>query len=353
MAGLDRELAGPISEIAASSQPPRHGPASGYELKYKKQLLKGSRTMKMKILEEVLSQRPVGPLYHYTDQAGLLGIIRGKQIWATHTQYLNDTREFLHAVQMMREELTVSRAAHGDENVRDVLEAMDKDLPEPQVSSDEERAALREMWESVRDGAELGGINVCVASFSEIRDSLSQWRAYVPRGGFCIGVRGDRLADLVVAHKFYLAACLYDRGRQQRLVHALIEEVLEENIKRRRQPDAEQHFLPRGGNMRAYLNRYAPILKDPSFAEEREWRIISRPQMCTGSRFDFREGNSMLIPFYRFPLHHEGGPVPLEEVVVGPTPDPERSAASVRNFLVSQGLEEVKVTCSAVPYRNW
>src|SRR5436189_200043 len=107
--------------------------------------------MKGKILEEVLSHRPDRTLYHYTNQAGLLGIIRSRQIWATHTQYLNDTREFLHAVQMMSHELTVSRAAHGDESVRDVLEAMDKGLPELLVSNDEKRAALREMWESVRD----------------------------------------------------------------------------------------------------------------------------------------------------------------------------------------------------------
>jgi C-terminal processing protease CtpA/Prc len=111
--------------------------------------------MKRKILEEVLSHRPDGPLYHYTKQAGLLGIIRKKEIWATHTQYLNDTREFLHAVQLIRDELTVARAAHGDETVRDALEAMGRGLPEPEVSNDEKRAALREMWESVGDPAGL------------------------------------------------------------------------------------------------------------------------------------------------------------------------------------------------------
>jgi hypothetical protein len=313
--------------------------------------------MKRKILEEVLSHRPDGPLYHYTKQAGLLGIIRKKEIWATHTQYLNDTREFLHAVQLIRDELTVARAAHGDETVRDALEAMGRGLPEPEVSNDEKRAALREMWESVGDPAGLARINVCVASFSEVRDSLSQWRAYAPRGGFCIGIRGDNLGQLAAAQRFYLAPCLYDLGQQRGLARALIEEVLEENLERQSQADVGRQFVPPGGSLHKYLNRYAPILKDPSFAEEREWRIISPPQMCTDPRFDFREGNSMLIPFYRFSLHGEAGPVharaiPLEEVIIGPTPDPERSEASVRNFLFSQG-HEVKVTRSAVPYRDW
>jgi hypothetical protein len=230
---------------------------------------------------------------------------------------LNDAREFLHAVQMMRQ-LAGSRA--GGETVRDLL---DRVLPG------------------------LASINVCVASFSEVPDSLSQWRAYAPRGGFCIGIRGNRLADLAAAHQFFFAPCLYKRDQQEKLVHALIEQ-LEENIAGRTGQHAEQRSFPGGG-----LPAYAPILKDPAFFEEREWRIISRPQKCTGSRFDFREGNSMLIPFYRFPLECGTGPMPIEEIIVGPTPDPERSAQSIRSFLASQGLAEVKVNPSVVPYRDW
>lgn len=292
------------------------------------------------------------PLYHYTNQAGLLGIIRNKQIWATHTQYLNDSREFLHAVQVLRHELRKSRAAHRGKGARGIFGALDTSLPEPSVSNEEDRAALREMYRPARDPG-LPSVNVFVASFSEVRDSVSQWRAYASSGGFCLGFHGDRLADAVIAQKFYFAQCIYDRREQEKLVHALIEQVLEEIINWKRREGAEQNLWAPGGNLRMYLNCYAPILKDPAFAEEREWRAISRPLKCTGPRFDFREGNSMLIPFYRVPLDGEGGSIPLEEVVIGPTPDPEHSAASVRSFLVGQGLKDVKVASSVVPYRNW
>ncbi len=60
---------------------------------------------KRAILNDVLSRKPDKPLYHYTTQSGLLGIIRTRTIWATHTQYLNDRREFLHAVDLVREEI--------------------------------------------------------------------------------------------------------------------------------------------------------------------------------------------------------------------------------------------------------
>jgi len=37
--------------------------------------------------------KPEGLLYHYTNQKGLLGILKEKCIWATHLRYLNDMSE--------------------------------------------------------------------------------------------------------------------------------------------------------------------------------------------------------------------------------------------------------------------
>jgi hypothetical protein len=310
--------------------------------------------MKRKILSDVLSQRPDGLLYHYTTQAGLLGIIRDREIWMTHTQYLNDSREFLHALQVVREELVDYVRNNRERRDRTNIETLGFPVP-PELGSHEAEVerTLQEMLECVGEGAGIESINVCLASFSEDGDSLSQWRAYASRGGFCIGFAGAGLAELVVPHKFYLARCLYDRDQQRELARALIEEVLEENLERNKQPDPDND-LPKGGNLLAYLNRYAPILKDPAFAEEREWRIISRPLMCTLSGFGYREGPSMLIPFFKFPLIGIGrGAVPVQKVVIGPTPHPDLSASSVTSFLVSKGLRDVGVSPSAVPYRNW
>jgi hypothetical protein len=65
----------------------------------------GDSTLRHAILNDVLSRKPEKPLYHYTTQTGLLGIIKDRQILATHTQYLNDRREFLHAVDLVRGEI--------------------------------------------------------------------------------------------------------------------------------------------------------------------------------------------------------------------------------------------------------
>jgi hypothetical protein len=51
-----------------------------------------------------LEQTPAKPLYHYTTQEGLLGIVKNREIWATHTQYLNDRLEYKHALEISPED---------------------------------------------------------------------------------------------------------------------------------------------------------------------------------------------------------------------------------------------------------
>jgi hypothetical protein len=55
-------------------------------------------------VKEHLYRQPPDILYHYTTQPGLLGIIRTQEIWASHTQYLNDAREFRHAIAVVEDE---------------------------------------------------------------------------------------------------------------------------------------------------------------------------------------------------------------------------------------------------------
>lgn len=284
--------------------------------------------MKRQILTDVLCCEPPDALYHYTTQSGFLGIVKNKEIWATHTQYLNDQSEYLHALGIVREEIEAVMRATNDSQHKALLKDMAADV----------------------EGIE--SMNVCVCSFSEDKDSLPQWRAYSDAtSGFAIGFSGKLLVGVATIESFYLAPCIYDRSKQRELISALVEEVLEENIEGT--PWDDEDHIPRGGNLCAYLHRYAPILKDPSFKEEREWRVISRPLSCKFERFEFRPGNSMLIPYYRFPLSNEKVLFDVHEIVVGPTPHPIQAVHSASSFLVSQRLRNIPVNNSVVPYRSW
>lgn len=297
------------------------------------------------ILNDVLSRTPDKPLYHYTTQAGLLGIINTRQIWATHNQYLNDRREFLHAADLAREQ------------IQEVLKR--------EKSNHSERTAriecLERMQLSVSELMSPQSINVCVCSFSEESDSLSQWRAYGGSSGFAIGFSGEVLKAATKKLGWFLAPCIYDPTDQAALVRAMVEEVVEEGLEIPTEEyirDSEDDTIQRGSgwNIVGFLNRYAPILKHQSFKEEREWRIISRPIFC--QKLDYREGRSLIVPFYKLPLWEADPRAHLHEIVVGPTRDAERSKSAVNSLLISRSVSTQVgavdgVRVSQVPYRDW
>jgi hypothetical protein len=45
------------------------------------------------------------PLFHYTDLAGLLGIVTNNDLWLTHSLYSNDAEELRHGRSVAREVL--------------------------------------------------------------------------------------------------------------------------------------------------------------------------------------------------------------------------------------------------------
>ena len=287
----------------------------------------------MASVKEILSRHPPDILYHYTGQEGLLGIIGKKEIWASHTQYLNDQREFRHAMELVRDELS-----------RMVRQA-----------DAETRAFVEEMNEGMNEHDGMESINVCVCSFSEEGDILSQWRAYGDGvAKFSIGFSGAILRQVSDQMNFWLVPCLYREEEQRELVRALLRDVLRENMARVTEGEfeSEDSDLPRGGNLIAYLNRYAPILKHETFSEEREWRIVTRPLTCRLERFDYRPGRSMLIPYYRIPLAGANCDFGIERIVVGPVPHGDQAVDAVKSLVVKHRLE-VQVLGSDVPFRNW
>ena len=298
------------------------------------------------LLTEALSRRPPPILYHYTTQVGLLGILKSRELWATHTQYLNDRQEYLQAADGVKAEIA-KRLAN---------------------SSGEHQRILLDMQAGI---AGIESMNVCVCSFSEDGDSLSQWRAYGgPSSAFAIGFKSNELRAIATSENSYLAPCRYREEEHQEVISTLITEIVERNGRRLCvgeqliEDDFTKQFervlaedikllTPRGGDLGALLHRFGPLIKHESFFAEKEWRIITRPLACTLERFGFREGRSMLIPYYGLQLSKSDGQMPIEEILVGPTPNMERSCGAVKGLLFKHDLKDVEITPSKVPYRNW
>ncbi|MDQ5879469.1 MAG: hypothetical protein QG638_2205, partial [Pseudomonadota bacterium] len=103
-------------------------------------------------------------LHHYTSGHGLLGIIGSSSIWATKIQYMNDSKEFAHAIELAGISIRTRKAAQSNRRFSAFCDALIEHL---------ER---------------ISGMPFYVACFSEVEDSLSQWRGYCPSGfGYSIG----------------------------------------------------------------------------------------------------------------------------------------------------------------------
>lgn len=60
---------------------------------------------------EHFEKSPPDVLFHYTGQAGLVGIVEKAELWATKIQYMNDATEFGLALSMVRQELEAIQGA--------------------------------------------------------------------------------------------------------------------------------------------------------------------------------------------------------------------------------------------------
>jgi hypothetical protein len=107
----------------------------------------------------------------------------------------------------------------------------------------------------------------------------------------------------------------------------------------------------------------APTIKHCAFHEEQEWRLISAPIPFGDSRWQVRAGRSMLIPYIPVTLAPSDAYLPIQDVVVGPTPHMDL-AVRAAGVLLGPKLEPMtlqapmarqpaQIRNSQILYRNW
>jgi hypothetical protein len=271
------------------------------------------------------------PLYHYTGAQGLLGIFTSQTLWATNIQYLNDSQEFDYATEVAKRVIVPRADAALDPKEKEALMAL--------------VAPRRRMFP----------IGVFVASFSTEGDLLSQWRGYCPNGaGYSIGFRANDLKDIVSWRGFWLEPCLYNDADQRQAIERALNELMES-------PDWINALANLGRNYpyetaveawHSRLVRLAPTIKHPMFHEEQEWRLISKLVREDDSALCFRAGRSMLIPYIEMSLAASTGDIPVEKIIVGPTPRMRLAMRAVGSFLNSKGLA-FTIQNSKIPHVTW
>lgn len=261
-------------------------------------------------------------LYHYTTQIGFLGILDTSKIWATQIQYLNDTKELQHAIDIAKTEIN-------------------------KVSSSSQLLTKRRARLLIDSFETISGVNYCVTSFSEEGDNLGQWRAYAGDCGLSIGFDPTYLESI---EGFTLVKCIYNAEEQIKLMSDLIFDF----VKSAQDKDWENKNKRNSSFPKAIHDFYelflklALKLKHHAFSDEKEWRLIS--ETIWTENLLLRPGKSFLIPYVEVPLNDlKSG---LGDVYVGPSPNAELSLMPVINKMISIGAG-TGVSVSTIPYRHW
>ncbi len=197
---------------------------------------------------------------------------------------------------------------------------------------------------------------VYVSSFTTKPDQLSQWRAYCPStGGYAIGFRRNCLVQSASSDTLqFLARCIYDPSDQEDLINQLVEKVAEFALKGVHDRLLHDRIYRESYKLLGHLIPIvAPALKDPSFEEEAEWRLVSLADFFESKSLSFRDGRSMLVPHYEHSFRGKVNSESIEEIVIGPTPHPLLAIEASEALLASVGLISTKVRSSSIPYRSW
>jgi hypothetical protein len=251
-------------------------------------------------------------LYHYTNAAGLLGILERRCLFASDVWFLNDASEVRYAQTRMLAQMRKWTDFASDQPW--VEELLDVSETKPGWLDD-----------------------VFVTSFCEEPDLLSQWRGYAA-GGFAVGFAAEGLTALNRApDAARLVQVDYGAESGRRRLRGLFEQLVAGGpySQEERERLARKVLLPE-----------MACVKEPSFSEEKEWRLLvveERPE-----RILFRVRATAVVPYVELNLPE---PSPVCEIVIGPSVDQQMRRRGMEQLLARRGYHCVEIRESASSLR--
>jgi len=238
-------------------------------------------------------------VYHYCGVEAFLNIIQSSRLWLSDIRKSNDSKEETWIRDKINDEIE-RRLAETDPTA---LKAWEKGY---QLNAPSSRTVYV--------------TTVYVSCFSERKDCLSQWRGYAQDGqGIAIGFSKKYLQGLKSPHSLLFNRIIYKDKEQNKFVNAIVDE----NFEKMPQKGVGHVALELNIN---YLLKF-PLYKNPSFEEEKEWRIImlSSPNHqgishCRDFSFltpQYRVNNGKIISYLEMDFSKIKGDL-IKEIWIGP-----------------------------------
>ncbi len=314
----------------------------------------------------------VSSVFHYTDAAGLLGILQSDNLFATDYRFLNDPSEG----QILREMLL---PLFETEIAEFTPKLIAKGWLKKKIYEKDGLSVHRLHAEGLYRALIQAVDNVSpffVTSFCKHDDGsdayshglLSQWRGYGGGGGFAIEFDEKELDELMFAEqrtnayagvksesvRYKNHSTAFDPNHFKGLAGAMTRQIFEH-------VGIDATEVTGNKNIDAAVMEFAklaPFLKHSGFAEECEYRMVGiclrRTKMPRAEKREvkpikFRARNGLLSPYIEF-LGNTGG-LPIKGVIVGPHAFQQRQVDAVQMLAESYDLK-LDIRRSELPYRT-
>ncbi|WP_433780448.1 DUF2971 domain-containing protein [Flavobacterium anhuiense] len=288
--------------------------------------------MSEKILGKINRKSPIH-LYHYTNLDSLIGIVSNNEFWLSNLYFQNDKQEYEIGLNYFKKYL-VSKKKEFKDNPKNLvfLNSLDSAISHLELHS-----------------------HIYTLSLSEEPDLLSQWRGYADN---CRGTRLQLTSlEKLKANQMQLLPCLYSEEEHiDYVAHIyntsikIFNETKEEGKTDKKDfSDYEKPFsdaiLKAGQYFLSTVNVACAIIKNRSFSEEKEWRLINftKPQVF------FRSRSHYVIPYIKMNMPDLKNI--LTEVMICSTPEREVTQKSIQYLLNNKGFHSTSISNSTIPYR--
>jgi hypothetical protein len=265
-------------------------------------------------------------LFHYTDANGLIGMLENKSLWVNDVNYMNDTHEIKHGLQVFRDEFTKHEGANVDATIwfLDVL---------------------------IGNIYQIGSF--LITSFCKENNILDMWRGY-GISGQKYAIEFDEAALTQEIKAQYPGAdigfydCVYGEHDSKELVESSVATWL-----------SDDSAVTIDANGKATLNipkmiqviiKKALIMKNYGFESERERRLL----VLMGSDFtqyNHRAGAFGITPYINLKFELDA----VKSIKIGPTSNELGEMKSLNSIVRKIGMErpfpEEFITVSDITYR--
>jgi hypothetical protein len=269
-------------------------------------------------------------LWHYTDAAGLRGIVTSSQLRFGDSRLLNDRTEHSYGENVLVEVLREERPSDQHDVIATGLASID---------------------------SSSHPIRRYVCSFSETEESISQWQRYGADGsGYCISFDARTLDGLLGGDVWRKKMC-YTIGQQKRMLREKLKRASDAQLAMATADSGFLRFevLIRSAQLGGGLDDALLQIKNPFFADEREWRYVfqidtSADDSVPDPREEFALRGAYLKPFIPLPplMSSTTVKLPITSIVCGPRLNTEVAIPATKRFLRSSGYGTVSVKPSAL-----